>query len=233
MLALRFFGETKDNELIGPPAWAWRLCAASALLLPIAFAVAVPLAYHVTAPHWLIWQVPVAGVAAVGIFWLARNWRVSKRALVTAGVAILSLWIVTAEAPLFETDFKYNQTLNPLGESMRKNYQPGDAVVCWGVLPEGLPFYAGGVISLTHRPFFAGMNLTRVPFEFPGNQERLGSLLLPGENENDALAQLLKSNRRVLVVSDQKSLNRLQNIAPGLPLHVLDQCGQWQLLCNR
>ncbi len=232
MLALRFFGETKDNELIGPPAWAWRWCAVSALLLPIAFALGIRPLFHVTPPHWFLWQAPIVGVVALGIFWLARNWSVSKRALMTAGAAITSLWIVTAEAPLFETELKFNQTLKPLGQSLQKNYQPGDAVICWGTLPEGLPFYSGGVISISNRPFFAGMNLSRVPFEFPGNQERLGPLLLSDENENAELTRLLTGDRRVLLISDQKSLDHLQKIAPDLPLHVLVHSGQWQLLSN-
>jgi hypothetical protein len=99
-------------------------------------------------------------------------------------------------------------------------------------LPEGLPFYTGGVISITSRPFFAGMNLKRVPFEFPGNQERLGSLLLSDENNNAALRQILKGDRRVLLITDGKSLNRLRDAVPDVPLHALDHCGQWQLLSN-
>jgi hypothetical protein len=149
---------------------------------------------------------------------------------VAAVAAIFSLLAIATEAPWFETDLGANQTLKPLGLSLRENYHAGDTVVCWGQLPEGLPFYSGAAISMTNRPFLAGMNLTRAPFEFPGNQERLGPLLLPGE---EALLELLKGNRRVLMVAQQNASRRFQKIGPDLPLRLVARCGRWDLLSNR
>ena len=147
------------------------------------------------------------GIAALLIFWLARKWKPSACAAGTVALALLSLALTVAEIPLFETGMRDNQTLKPLGVALRENYRPGDAVVCWGRFPQGLPFYSGAVISATNRPYFGGMDLTQVPFEFPGNRERLGSLLLPDDN---ALAQLLAGSRRVWVVSFGDTAEKVQ-----------------------
>src|ERR1044072_8782226 len=89
--------------------------------------------------------------------------------------------LIVASAPLFETSFKGNQTLKPLGAAVRENYQTGDTLVCSGRLPHGVPVYARTVLSVTHRPFLGGMSPCQVPFEFPVNRQRFGDLLLPDE----------------------------------------------------
>ena len=152
------------------------------------------------------------------------------RAAITAGLGIFSLIVVTAEAPLFETDFKSNQTLKPLGLALRENFQSGDAVVCWGRLPQGLAFYSGGVISSSDRPYFGGMDLTQVPFEFPGNRGRLGERLLPDE---DALAQLLQGKGRVWIVSFGGTMEHFRSVHSAMPLRSVTQVGQWKLSVNR
>ena len=78
--------------------------------------------------------------AALLIFWLARKWRPSACAAGGAALALLSLMITVAEIPLFETNLRDNQTLKPLGAALRENYRAGDALVCWGKFPQGLPF---------------------------------------------------------------------------------------------
>jgi 4-amino-4-deoxy-L-arabinose transferase-like glycosyltransferase len=229
-LAFRFFGEEKNAEFVRAPDWIWRLCASSPMLLLIAISLTIPPVFHVTLPSWMKWQVPVAAFAAVGIFWLAKKWNVPMRAAVAVALGIFSLLAVAAEAPLFEINFKANQTLQPLGLALRENYRAGDAVVCWGRLPEGLPFYSGGVISAADRPFFGGMDLTQVPFEFPGNRERLGDLLLPDE---ESLTQMLAGGRRVLIVAPQNTMGRFQKFAPDIPLYLITRSGQWELFSNR
>jgi hypothetical protein len=137
---------------------------------------------------------------------------------------------VVAEIPLFETNLRDNQTFKPLGEALRENYRSGDAVVCWGRFPQGLPFYTGQVISTTNRPYFGGMDLTLVPFEFPGNRERFGNLLLPDEN---ALARLLAGDRRVWVVSFGDGTEKPQQIQGAAPLRLVTIVGRWELFVNR
>ena len=176
LLALRFFNEEKTparSEL------GLAVMRGQSMLLLIAVPLVLPPIFHVTLPEWMKWQAPVAAVVGLGIFWLAKKWSVSMRAAIAAGLGIFSLMVIVAEAPLFETDFKANQTLKPLGLALRENFKSGDVVVCLGRLPQGLPFYSGGAISATDRPYFGGMDLTQVPFEFPGNRERLANCFCP------------------------------------------------------
>ncbi len=228
MLALRFFGEGRSGE--SAPRWVWRICLASSLLLPATFPALVKYAFHDALPEWLKWQTPVIAVAALLIFWLARKWRPSACAAGATTLMLLGLIIIVAEIPLFETNLRDNQTLKPLGGALRENYRLGDAVVCCGRCPQGLPFYSGAVISATNRPYFGGMDLTQVPFEFPGNRERLGNLLLPDDN---ALAQLLAGDRRVWVVSFGDMAEKVQQDRGGTPLRLVTRVGRWQLFINR
>jgi 4-amino-4-deoxy-L-arabinose transferase-like glycosyltransferase len=230
LVALRFFSEEKTPDAPCAPNWVWRLCAASPMLLLIAVPLVLPPVFHVTLPVWMKWQSPVAAVIGLGIFWLAKRWNNSVRAAVATGLGIFSLMAVIAEAPLFETDFKFNQTLKPLGLALRENFQSGDAIVCWDQMPQGLPFYSGGVISATNRPYLGSMDLTQIPFEFPGNRERLGERLLPGEN---ALAQLLQGKRRVWIVSLGGTMERFHSIHSAMPLRFVMRVGQWELFVNR
>jgi 4-amino-4-deoxy-L-arabinose transferase-like glycosyltransferase len=228
MLALRFFGEERAAE--SAPRRVWRICLASALLLPAIFPALVKYAFRDALPEWLKWQAPVAAAAAILIFWLARKWKPTACAVAASALALLSLMITVAEIPLFETNMRDNQTLKPLGVALRENYQPGDAVVCWGRFPQGLPFYSGAVISETNRPYFGGMDLTQVPFEFPGNRERLGSLLLPDDN---ALAQMLRSGKRVWIVALGGTIENFQTTHTNAPLRSVAKVGQWELFVNR
>jgi hypothetical protein len=230
LAALRFFNEEKKQDALRAPNWVWRLCTASPMLLLIVVPLALPPVFHVTLPGWMKWQAPVAVAVGLKIFWLAKNRSISMRAAIAAGLGFFSLIVVTAEAPLFETDFRGNQTLKPLGLALRENFQSGDAVVCWGRLPQGLPFYSGGVISASDRPYFGGMDLTQVPFEFPGNRERLGERLLPDEN---ALAQLLQGERRVWIVSFGGTMEHFRSIQSATPLRSVTRVGQWELFVNR
>jgi 4-amino-4-deoxy-L-arabinose transferase-like glycosyltransferase len=228
MLALRFFGEGRNGE--SAPRWVWRICLAGSLLLPAIFPALVKFAFHDALPEWIKWQTPCDAVVALLILWLARKWKPTACSAGAAALALLSLMITIAEIPLFETNLRDNQTLKPLGVALRENYQPGDAVVCWGRFPQGLPFYSGAVISATSRPYFGGMDLTLVPFEFPGNRARLGNLLLP---DDDALAQLLAGDRRVWVVSFGDMAQKVQQDRGGAPLRLVARVGRWQLFANR
>jgi len=74
------------------------------------------------------------------------------------------------------------------------------------------------------------MDLTQVPFEFPGNRERLGNLLLPDEN---ALAQMIQGGKRVWIVALGGSLENFQKAHNATPLRSVATVGQWELFSNR
>jgi hypothetical protein len=176
------------------------------------------------------WQGPVMVGIMLLVLWLARKWKPSQCAGLTVFLVLLGLAVTLAEIPWFQGSLRRNSTLKPLGLVLREKCQPGDAVVCWGDLPEGLAFYAYPAIDATNRPYFGDMNLTQVPFEFPGNQKRLGDLLLP---DDGALAHLLAEDRRIWVVGINDTVEHFLQNHPVTPLNLVTNAGQWKLFVNR
>ena len=228
MLAWRFFVDASAAK--PAPALVWRFCLGSSLLLPAIFPWLMVFIFHDLLPEWLKWQLPVVVGIVLFMLWLARKWKPSLCAALTVALALSGLVVTVAEIPLFQTSFKRNLTLKPLGVALRERYQAGDAVVCWGNFPEGLAFYAYPAISATNRPYFGDMDLTQVPFEFPGNRERLGPLLLPDEN---ALVNLLAQNRRVWVVGLNDGVEHFLQNHRATALNLVTNAGQWKLFVNR
>jgi len=70
----------------------------------------------------------------------------------------------------------------------------------------------------------------RLPFEFPGNRERLGNRWIPDET---ALAGLLTGNKRVFIVGTEGTLGRLRALEGGVSLKLLTRVGEWELISNR
>jgi 4-amino-4-deoxy-L-arabinose transferase-like glycosyltransferase len=228
LLASKFFGDDSADE--SAPKIVRQICLMSALLLPAIFPLLLQFIFHDALPEWMKWQAPVLAGATILIFWLAQNWDSQKQMGFTIFLTLFGFFATMAEVQPFETTLKANQTLMPLGAALRENFQPGDAVVCWGKLPEGLPFYSGGTISAVNRPFLGGMDLAQVPFEFPGNRERLGRYFLPDEN---ALAELLQGEKRVLIVGFGNTVEQIQQNHRGVPLRLILRLGQWEIFSNR
>jgi len=228
MLAWRFFGGQPDAK--SAPAAAWRFCLGSSLLLAAVFPLVVVRAFHDSPPEWMKWQAPVIVGIMLLALWLVRKREPSTCAALTVALALLSMAVTVAEIPLFQNNLKRNSTLKPLGLTLREKCRPGDVIVCWGELPEGLPFYADPAISATNRPYFGDMNLKQVPFEFPGNQERLGRLLLP---DATALANLLAENHRVWVAGFNDEVEHFLQKHPATRLTQVTNAGQWKLFVNR
>jgi hypothetical protein len=176
------------------------------------------------------WQAAIAATGAAAGWWLGRRFDRKVCAYAAAGLSVLALVVTAARMPPYETSFKSNQTLKPLGAALREQFRSGDRIVCWGRLPQGLPFYSQPVISAANRPYFGGMPFNQVPFEFPGNRERFGGLLVPDEF---ALIRLLAGERRVLVVGFSGTFARLQELMREKPLRMITRVGQWELFANR
>jgi 4-amino-4-deoxy-L-arabinose transferase-like glycosyltransferase len=229
MLAWKFFEDEAAAKTI--PFAAKSLVVSCALLLPLIFPLLLRYIFHDELPQTMYWQIVVAFLIAAFIPWLAGKWQWQNAAMLAVAFSLLGFFTVVAEIPQFETTLKANQTFEPIGAALEKNVRPGDAIVCWGKFPEGLPFYASEVITPTNRPYLGGMDLTQVPFEFPGNRERLENLhlLLPDEN---ALAQLVKSDRKIWLVDFGKTIEKFQQKNSDAPLRLVDQTGQWQLYSN-
>lgn len=74
------------------------------------------------------------------------------------------------------------------------------------------------------------MNLTKVPFEFTGNRERMGDLLLESDEQ---VVRLLSGRRRVIVIFEENNLPRFQNLTAGLKLREIGKSGVWELYANQ
>ena len=230
MVALRFFGTGPGSNATRPHGWTWRVCMLSPLVLMVVVPVLVPPLFGVVAPAGLKFQMAI-GAAALGLLaWHGRGFSQDQCVVGAVVVALVNLQFIAANMPSLETTLKSNQTLKPLAAALRANYRSGDALVCWGRLPQGLPFYAHPVISATRRPYLGGMALDQVPFEFPGNRERFGDLVLPDEL---ALVQLLSGNQRVLVVGFSGTFDHFQHAVTDKTLRLIVRVGQWELFSTR
>jgi 4-amino-4-deoxy-L-arabinose transferase-like glycosyltransferase len=229
MAALRFFTPGPDSDAPQPPGWAWRVCMTSPLTLMVAVPVAALCLFRIDEPLGLTVQAAI-GLVALGILgWLGLKFSALQCAAVAVVVGLLNLQVIAASAPAVETVLKRNQTLKPLGLALKQAWRPDVMLVCWGRLPQGLPFYAHPAISAANRPYLGGMALDQVPFEFPGNRERFGDRLVPDE---EAMIRLLSGNRSVLVVGVSGSLNHFQSRLEHTPLALVARVGQWELFSN-
>jgi len=227
MVALRYFGAGSDSAQ--PPGWAWRVCMTSALVLMVVIPLAVPLIFRVAEPPLLNVQAALAVVALGLSGWRGRAFSPGQCAFAAVVLGLLNLELIAAGAPLVETGLKSNQTLKPLGLALQQAWRPGVTLVCWGRLPQGLPFYAHPVVAATRQPYLGGMPLDGLPFEFPGNRERFGNRLVPDET---AMIQLLSSDRPVLAVGFSGSFGRFQRLVESKPLALLACVGRWELFAN-
>ncbi|HEY3763445.1 MAG TPA: glycosyltransferase family 39 protein [Verrucomicrobiae bacterium] len=228
LLALRFF--SGERILDSMPKIIWQICLAASLLLPAGFPWALKIAFKDVLPEWMILQTGILAGIIILILVLSQKWKIQTLPVVAAGLSLAGFFIVAAEISQFESTLRANQTFKPLALELAKDVQPDDAVVCWGKFPEGLPFYSGGAISATHRPYLGDIDLTQVPFEFPGNRERYGNFLLA---DQDALAMLLKSGKKVWFVARGSTLTDFQKAYPTTPLHLVLTDGQWNLFVNQ
>ena len=230
MVALRFFAPGPDSNAPHPPGWTWRVCMMSPLALMGVIPVVMRFLFRIDEPSALIAQAVTALVAVGLLTWHGRKFSALQCAALAVVLGLLNLQVVAASAPSVETSLKRNQTLKPLGLALKQAWRPGVMLVCWGRLPQGLPFYAHPVISADNRPYLGGMALDQVPFEFPGNRARFGDRILPDET---AMIRLLSGNRRVLVVGVSGSLNHFQPSLEHTPLNLVTRVGQWELFSNR
>lgn len=228
LLAWRFFPREPAETI--KSTTQWRLCLVSACFLPAVFPVLLKFAFHDPLAGWLIGQILIFIGLALTFFWGSKSWTGATQVTLTLTTAWLGMMIVAAELPRFDTTFRANQTLKPLGVALREHYQPGTPIVCWGRLPQGLPFYAHPAITPTHPPYFGNLDWLQVPFEYPGNRELRQSTLLLTDRP---LVDLLRTPQRVLIVAFGNSLAAFQHRHPELPLHLITASGQWKLLENQ
>jgi 4-amino-4-deoxy-L-arabinose transferase-like glycosyltransferase len=228
MVAFRWpGGEQTPNP---PPPWVWRAVMISPLLLMAALPLLLQFALDIRGRDWFWPQTGLAVLALAALLFISREWPSRKCVNVAAGLQWMNLFVTVALLPAVETDLKANQTLKPLGLALSHEYRSGDILVCQNFLPQGLPLYSSQVINQTNRPFFCGLAPNRVPFEFPGNRERFGPLIL---RDDTALAGLLAGTNRVLVASYRCKFEEMQQSVPEVSLRRICKVGLWDLFSNK
>ncbi len=230
LAAWRWFAteESSAEKTTAPGLWR------AVLLAPPILLAVVPLAYRyvfkVADQPWLWAQVTVAALAFVVLYKLSSAWSLQRCQRWIVGLAVFALFVFIASVPAVETALRGNQTLKPLGVRLRAEWRPGDALVAWGQLPQGLPLAAHPLISATNQPYLGGIPFNRLPYEFPGNRERLGDRVLL---DDAAFARLLNGERRVFVVGFQGTLERINPSVTNAELKLLERVGRWELFSNR
>lgn len=214
----------------GAPRWVWRVLPAGAVLPLIGFPLACWFAFKVQDQLWVKFTPLAAGMLLVVVAWESRKWADRLCARWAVGLAAVSLFTIVALTPLVETELRSNQTLQPLGAALRREFREGDLVIVRHRIPQGLPFYAHPVISATRRPWMSGLPEHRMPFAFPGNRERFGDRVL---KDDHIFGNLLAGQQRVLVVGFKGSLTNARLLARGRPLRLLLQSGDWELFTNQ
>ena len=100
----------------------------------------------------------------------------------------------------------------------------------WKRIPQGLPIYASTVITPTNRPYLAELPQHRIPFEYPGNAERFGDLVITNRAD---FTRMLEGDRRVLVVGWANGMAGLQLDATNANLRMILSSGVWELYSNQ
>ncbi|MHB8521169.1 MAG: ArnT family glycosyltransferase [Limisphaerales bacterium] len=230
LVAVRWFGESGRWAGPDPRAWVWRSVMLSPWLAMAAFSLTMRLVFDIRDQAW-IWVLLASAILGFGLFLrLGKAWSSVRCARVALALALLNLGTVAIVIPTVESRLKGNQTLEPLAEALRGEYHPGDVIVCWGRLPQGLPFYAFPAINAAHRPYLGAIPMDGPPYEFPGNRERMGKLVLA---DGAAFGRLLEASPRVLVVGFEGAYRQAQSLARHTPCRFLKQVGRWELFANR
>ncbi|PAW83696.1 MAG: hypothetical protein B9S33_13285 [Pedosphaera sp. Tous-C6FEB] len=234
LVALRWpavFSSTSNAVLVSASSpMVWRAVVTGSVLVLLAFPLACRFAFKIHDQVWIKFAPIAAGLMLAAVAWESRKWTAALCIRWAAGLAAVCLLSVALLAPLVETELRSNQTLKPLALALKREFQPGCAVVVRQRIPQGLPFYAHPVISAQHRPYFSGLPEHRMPLAFPGNRDRLGDRLL---KDDAAYARLLQSEQRVLVVGFKGAFVQARFLAREHPLRLVLQSGDWELFTNQ
>ncbi len=230
MVALRWpeWRPTVADESISN--WLWLGILLGPVLMLGGFLAAQRFEFKVENQNVLFWLVPIAAVALVYYHRSRKTGPPDNRAAVAVGASLAVLFFILLLIPGLETRLKNNQTLKPIGVALRDEFRPGDRVVIWGRLPQGLPFYAYSAISAIHRPYLGALPLDRMPFEFPGNLQLLEPWLLP---DIQSLQSMLSDDARVLVVAYHGTFATVRGWQATPPARMLVEAGEWELFVNR
>lgn len=218
------------NPVPPTPNWTWRAVACASFLPMIAMPLVYRFAFRVDDQNWIWIQAGLAALALTVFTAVCQAWKPDRCRRWAVGLGVFQLFLLIALVPTVETRLKSNQTLREIGGRLTEEYRPGDALVIWNRLPQGLPLYASAVITPTNRPYLAELPQHRMPFEYPGNAERFGDLVITNRAR---FVQMLEGDRRTLVVGWANGMAGVQLETTNARLRMILRSGNYELYTNR
>lgn len=225
MIALRWPDWSGADKL---PAWAWRMVMVSPLLAMLAIPIVYRFAFEIADQNWIWIQAGAAIVGAVVLLSIGKKWRPQQCIQVGILVSLLNLFMLVGLMPRVESEFRSNQSLKELGAALRSEYRDTDELVVYGRIPQGLPLYTWPIINQNNRPWFISLPQHRMPYHFPGNQERLAPYTLP---DFAALERLAERNR-ILVVGWSGAFRGVSSSLTNMSFTMIAKSGHWELFSN-
>ncbi len=225
MVALRWRDwEGADNL----PRWAWRTVIVSPLVAMLAIPFVYRFAFKIDDQQWIWVQAGAALMAAVALSLLAKDWSPDKCVQTGIVLSLVNLFLLVGLMPMVESRFRSNQSLKELGGALVGEYRDTDEIVVFGRIPQGLPLYTWPIINQNNRPWFLGLPQHRMPYHFPGNQDRLAPYTLAGFSALDSLG----STNRVLVIGWSGAYNAVTANLTNTSFTMIKKSGHWELFSN-
>jgi 4-amino-4-deoxy-L-arabinose transferase-like glycosyltransferase len=225
MVALRWPDWSGADKL---PNWAWRTVMISPLVAMLAIPFVYRFAFKIGDQNWIWLQAGAAIFGAAVLLVVGKRWHPQFCVQIGLAVALLNLFLLVGLMPRVESEFRSNQSLKELGSQVRKEYRETDQLVVYGRIPQGLPLYTWPIISQHRRPWFINLPQHRMPYHFPGNQERLAPYTLP---DLAALGALARTNR-VLMVGWQGTYNGVTERLTNTSFTKIAESGHWELIVS-
>jgi len=207
------------------PGWVWKTVLVSPLVAMLAIPFVYRFAFRIDDQNWIWAQAGLALMAAVALPILGRDWTPVRHVQTAWLLSLFNLYLLVGLMPLVETRFRSNQSLKELGAAIKATFRPSDELVIVNRIPQGLPIYTWPIINQHRRPWFVGLPRHRMPYHFPGNEERLAPFTLP---DYAALEALCRTNR-VLLVGWAGARAAVSASLTNTPFEMLKVSGHWEL----
>ncbi|MBG86020.1 MAG: hypothetical protein CMO80_03860 [Verrucomicrobiales bacterium] len=225
LVALRW-PDWKDPDGTPPlPDWVKRSVVISPFVAMLAIPFVHRFAFKIADQPWIWVQAGVALIAIVVVSVKAKGMSFQHLAALGFLVAGLNLAALLIPLPLVDVHFRSNQTLKPLGEALLREHKEGDAIVVYQRIPQGLPIYTWPLINASARPFFMHLPQHRMPYHYPGNQERLAPYTIEDFDELKKLSE----NRRILFIGWRGSYRAVSEQMTNQPIEMIEEFGHWEL----
>jgi 4-amino-4-deoxy-L-arabinose transferase-like glycosyltransferase len=225
LVAMRW-PDWKDPDGVSPvPAWVGRSIVVSPFVAMLAIPFVYRFAFKISDQPWIWWQASGAVVAIVLAIVLTRRWSLAQFGAGGVVASTLNLALMIGLMPLVDSEFRSNQTLKPLGAALVREHRDGDAIVVYQRIPQGLPLYTWPLISATNRPYFMHLPQHRMPYHYPGNQDRLEPYTIEDFEE----LKQLTDRQRVLFVGWRGSHRAVAEQLTNTPIEMIEEVGHWEL----